>query len=394
MGEKIKNSKHDIEKNEGLPVIACVVGARPNFVKIAPIMRALAGQKRLQPWLVHTGQHYDVNMSKSFFEELNIPHPDVNLEVGSGTATQQTAAMMVAFEELWIKQRPALILVVGDVNSTLAAALVAVRMRIPIVHVEAGLRSGDRGMPEEINRILTDSISDLLYTSERGAEKNLVAEGIAKEKVIFSGNVMIDSLFTNMDRAVPVVKSLAEADASSEFSQRVEKQGFALVTLHRPSNVDFPEQLKKLLDVLVEASARIPVIFPVHPRTRNAIESSGFTDFFEEKNILTMPPASYLKIIGLMRDAKIVITDSGGIQEETTALGVPCLTVRDSTERPTTITEGTNILIDGAPEDILLALDEVLKTGGKTGRVPELWDGKTAERIAEHIANYIEGNNG
>jgi UDP-N-acetylglucosamine 2-epimerase (non-hydrolysing) len=368
--------------------ILCIVGARPNFMKIAPIMRAFNQQgSGIVARLLHTGQHYDAEMKKSFFDQLGIPEPDVDLGVGSGTHTWQTAEIMQRFEPELDAWQPAMILVVGDVNSTIACALVAVKKGVPVIHVEAGLRSFDREMPEEINRVLTDQISDLLFITERDAKKNLNREGIGSERIRFVGNVMIDTLMLNRKRAVPVEQTLSRLD-SAWFGPE-SKQGFALVTLHRPSNVDEPEVLERLLKTLVTVSQRTPVVFPIHPRTRARIEQAGLDKLLEEGRIGVLPPLGYLELLGLMASAKVVLTDSGGIQEETTALGVPCITLRENTERPTTVTEGTNTIVGSDPEKILSSFNEVMETGGKAGRVPELWDGRAAERIAQAIREWV-----
>ncbi len=369
--------------------VDCIVGARPNFVKIAPIMRALRADGRFRVRLVHTGQHYDVAMNDVFFQELAIPAPDINLEIGSGTGTEQTARIMLGLEGVLATDRPDMLVVVGDVNSTMAAALVAAKLLIPITHVEAGLRSGDRTMPEEINRLVTDRLSDLLLTTEREAEGNLLKEGIAPSQIAFVGNVMIDSLHASLERARPVHETLAAHGATAAFIATAE-QGFGFVTLHRPSNVDDPATLRGLLGALCDIARELPLVFAVHPRTRATIEANGLGAGLAAAQILATPPLSYLQAIGLMRAARLAITDSGGVQEETTALGVPCITVRDNTERPITVLEGTNALVGSAPERLRAAAREVLSTGGKTGRVPEMWDGKAALRIVAHVAAFLE----
>lgn len=370
--------------------IDCIVGARPNFVKIAPIMRAIAGRERLSARLIHTGQHYDVAMNAVFFEELGIPHPDINLEVGSGTGTEQTARIMLGLEPVLMTQRPDVLLVVGDVNSTLAAALVAAKHQIPLAHVEAGLRSNDRSMPEEINRLVTDRLSDILFTTESSAIDNLVREGVERARVAFVGNVMIDTLYACLERAIPAHVTLAGIDAPSALTKAALENGFAFVTLHRPSNVDEPDKLAELLAALVAISKKITLVFPMHPRTRATVTRLGLDHLIRDARIIISPPLSYLRAIGLMREAKFAITDSGGVQEETTALGTPCLTVRENTERPITIEHGTNVLVGTSPQALLAAVDDVLTNGGKKGRIPHLWDGKAAERIAEKIEIFIE----
>ena len=359
--------------------ILCIVGARPNFMKIAPIMAAFAA-RGVRAKLVHTGQHYDPAMSDSFFEQLGIPRPDVNLEVGSASHAVQTAEIMRAFEPVLDEERPRAVLVVGDVNSTIACALVAAKKGIKVIHVEAGLRSYDRAMPEEINRVLTDQISDLLFTTEREAEANLQKEGIAAERVHFVGNVMIDTLRMHLERAVPAATTLGGRPA----------RGYAAVTLHRPSNVDERTVFKGLLDTLNRVAEHVDVVFPIHPRTRATAEKFGFTALLERPGIRLLPPQGYLEMLGLTRDATLVITDSGGLQEETTALGVPCVTVRNNTERPITIAEGTNTLTGPAPEKIWPVFEDVLATGGKRGRVPEFWDGQAARRIADFLRHWLD----
>lgn len=359
--------------------VLCVVGARPNFMKIAPIMAAFAARP-VQARLVHTGQHYDAAMSDGFFEQLGIPRPHVNLEVGSATHAVQTAEIMRAFEPVLDQEAPRAVLVVGDVNSTIACALVAAKKGVPVIHVEAGLRSYDRRMPEEINRVLTDQISDLLFTTERGALDNLRREGIAPERVHFVGNVMIDTLRRNLERAVPVGQTLGHRPAG----------GYAVLTLHRPSNVDDRDTLAGLLDAVGRIAARLPVIFPIHPRTRAAAERLGLSARLEQPGIRLLPPVGYLEMLGLTREATVVLTDSGGLQEETTALGVPCITLRENTERPVTLTEGTNTLTGPDPEKILQCFADILTSGGKRGRIPEHWDGRASERIAAILRDWLD----
>jgi UDP-N-acetylglucosamine 2-epimerase (non-hydrolysing) len=367
--------------------ILCVVGARPNFMKIAPIMRAF-GQpgSTLSARLLHTGQHYDAAMKHAFFDQLHIPEPDIDLEVGSGSHAQQTADIMKRFEPVLDENPPAAVLVVGDVNSTIACALVAVKKGIPVIHVEAGLRSGDRTMPEEINRILTDQLSELLFTTEASAEDNLAREGIARSRVHFVGNVMIDNLLFNLEQAVPVSTTLANAGIQNDS-----QSGYGLITLHRPSNVDDPVGLERLLTVLGQISQRTPLVFPIHPRTEARIAAAGLSDLLGSFAIKTLPPQGYLEMLGIMREARIVLTDSGGIQEETTALGVPCITLRENTERPITVEQGTNTVVGTDPGRILDCYEEVMSTGGKAGRVPELWDGRAAERIVAVINTWAAG---
>jgi len=355
--------------------IVCVVGARPNFVKIAPLVRQIREEwsDTFETTLVHTGQHYDEKLSQVFFEELQIPQPDVNLGVGSGTATRQIAEIMQRFEEVLIWKRPDRVVVVGDVNSTLAAALAAEKMGIPVAHVEAGLRSFDRSMPEETNRVLTDRLSDLLFATEESAVQNLLSEGFEKERIFWVGNLMIDSLISHAQ----------EAERSTILNRmNLAPQQYALVTLHRPSNVDTPEGMGRILTILSEVEKQIRVLFPIHPRTRGRMEEFGFGPAFRALRSVTLcEPVGYLDFIRLMRDAKMVLTDSGGIQEETTALGIPCLTLRENTERPVTITQGTNLLTGTDPDRVLAAAIDIIEGGGKRGRVPTLWDGQAARRI-------------
>jgi UDP-N-acetylglucosamine 2-epimerase (non-hydrolysing) len=369
--------------------IHCIVGTRPNFVKIAPIMRSLRARDDVRTRLIHTGQHYDVAMNATFFDELAIPQPDINLEIGSGTNSEQTARIMLGIEPELIAHRPDILLVVGDVNSTMATALVAAKLLIPIVHVEAGLRSNDLSMPEEINRLVTDRLSALLLTTERAAVDNLLREGVAPKRIRFVGNVMIDTLYASLERAHPVENTLAETNAAAQFREAA-KEGLGFVTLHRPSNVDDPEQLGKLLEALVDVSRDVCLLFAAHPRTRAAVVSAGLEPLLARGRIHVTPPLSYLRSLGILRQAPIVLTDSGGVQEETTALGVPCLTIRDNTERPITVDEGTNTLIGSSPSVLRGAVEEVLKTGGKRGRVPELWDGKAAQRVAAETVAFLE----
>ena len=349
--------------------LLAVAGARPNFMKIAPLLRELRASERFRTRLVHTGQHYDASMSQSFFDDLGISAPDVNLEVKSGGHAEQTAEVLRRIEPVLIETRPRAVIVVGDVNSTLAATLAAVKLGIPVAHVEAGLRSFDRSMPEEINRLLTDAIAEWLFTTERAAEENLRREGIPPERIHFVGNVMIDTLLAHLERAkrLPTLERLG-----------LQPDRFALLTLHRPSNVDDRARLASLFELLEEIHRELPVVFPVHPRTMASI--ARLLDG-RMPALLTSEPLGYLEFLRLMVDAKLVLTDSGGIQEETTVLGVPCLTLRDSTERPVTISQGTNTLVGSDPATIRSEVRKVLATGGKRGRVPELWDGHAAARI-------------
>jgi UDP-N-acetylglucosamine 2-epimerase (non-hydrolysing) len=368
--------------------ILCIVGARPNFMKMAPIISALKDLRpKLSVSLLHTGQHYDVAMNHQYFEALGIPSPDVNLEVGSATHTVQTAEVMRRFEPVLDDIQPSAILVVGDVNSTFACALVAAKKGVPVIHVEAGLRSFDRSMPEEINRILTDQISDLLFITERSGRENLLREGIDGARIHFVGNVMIDTLRRNLERAVPLSRILQDANRAGFMTGHDE---YAVLTMHRPSNVDDPGMLRTLLATIAKISSRLPVIFPAHPRTRAMIEKFELDKILDVPEILLLPPMGYLEMLGLMKDARVVLTDSGGVQEETTALGVPCITLRNNTERPITVDEGTNTIAGQDPEGILSAFDEVMTSGGKAGRIPEFWDGRAAVRIAQVIQGWME----
>lgn len=363
--------------------IALVAGARPNFMKIAPVHRALRRNPRFELLLVHTGQHYDPAMSQLFFEQLGIPHPDINLDVGSGSHAIQTAEIMRRFEAVVIDQRPDLVLVVGDVNSTAACALVTKKFSgIGVAHVEAGLRSFDRSMPEEINRLVTDTLSDLLYTSERTGDRNLLAEGIPADRIVFVGNVMIDTLRAQLPNA---------SATGTVAAQQLPPHGYALVTLHRPANVDDEAVFVPLMDLLASTATRLPVIFPVHPRTRPAIEAWAGRRGGLPHALKVVPPQGYLEFLDLMSQARLVLTDSGGVQEETTVLGIPCLTMRDNTERPVTVSEGTNRLVGRDPRRIEQAIAELLASGGKRGRIPEGWDGQAAERIAAHLAGWSGG---
>ena len=369
--------------------VMCIVGARPNFMKMAPILRAMKSHMPPIPvLLVHTGQHYDKDMSDRLFEELDLPRPDVNLEVGSATHAIQTAEVMRRFEPVLDQHNPSCVLVVGDVNSTLACTLVAVKKGIPVTHVEAGLRSYDRSMPEEINRILTDQMADRLYTTERSALDNLVREGIAADRVQFVGNVMIDSLLANKAHARSARDTLVACDA--DVSVLGHAQGYGVVTLHRPSNVDQPDTLKEMLEILGEVAVKLPLVFALHPRTRNNIDRFNLLGLVDAARMVLLPPQGYLEMLGLMAGASLVLTDSGGLQEETTALGVPCLTLRENTERPITVQEGTNTLVGRNRGAIIGQVDEILAGRGKRGRVPELWDGRAAQRIAADLWQWLQ----
>ena len=369
-----------------------IAGARPNFMKLAAIARAIEKHNQqlnktnnsrnpLNHIIVHTGQHYDAKMSHSFFEDLGIPIPDINLEVGSGTHASQTAEIMKRFEPVLLEETPDVLLVVGDVNSTIACTLVASKIHYPkdhkrlrplIVHVEAGLRSFDRDMPEEINRILTDAISDMLFVTEESAITHLQREGVEKEKIYFVGNVMIDTLHQHLEKA-----------AASTIKKQLEiSKPYILVTLHRPSNVDSKEALLPLINCLHSIAKQRLLVFPLHPRTRNSLKNFELLKGLEENpRIVLAEPLGYINFLNLIKDADIVITDSGGIQEETTVLKVPCVTLRENTERPVTVTEGSNYLIGTNPEKIQATVELILSGKGKMGSIPELWDGKAGERI-------------
>jgi len=368
--------------------IACVVGARPNYMKMAPLVRAFGARADLpRAMLIHTGQHYDVEMNARLFADLELPAPDLNLEVGSGTHAVQTAEIMRRFEPVLDELLPSCVIVVGDVNSTLACSLVASKKRIPVVHVEAGLRSFDRNMPEELNRVLTDQIADRLYTTERVAIENLAREGIDRERVRFVGNVMIDSLLRHQRRAIAPMDTLTAAGQADNLAGGI--GGFGVVTLHRPSNVDSLPALREALTILIDVASRLQLIWPVHPRAKANIERFGLSPLLAGAKITLLPPQGYLEMLGLMGQARLVLTDSGGIQEETTALAVPCLTMRDNTERPITVDQGTNTLVGRNRARTLECVDDILKNGGKRGRTPELWDGRAAERIADDLAAWL-----
>lgn len=356
-----------------------IVGARPNFMKIAPIVREMRRREsEFQPLIVHTGQHYDEAMSDSFFRDLGIPAPDFHLEVGSASHAVQTAKIMIAFEPIVLQEKPDWCLVVGDVNSTIACALVCSKLGVKIAHVEAGLRSRDRTMPEEINRILTDAISDLLLTTSQDADENLKAEGVSADKIKFVGNVMIDSLFYNLEKA---------KESKARENLGLSDKDYAVLTLHRPSNVDEKEVFGGLLDALIEIGKKLPVIFPVHPRTRASIERFGFGELVKNSNIRLIEPLGYLDFMNLYSQSKIVLTDSGGLQEETTALGIPCLTLRENTERPITIDLGTNILVGTDAEKIKQTAFSILEdTSKKDAKIPPLWDGHAAERVCDALS--------
>jgi UDP-N-acetylglucosamine 2-epimerase (non-hydrolysing) len=358
--------------------VACVclvAGARPNFMKIAPVARALASRGVAAP-IVHTGQHYDERMSEAFFRELEIPPPVANLEVGFGTAVAQTAEIMRRLEPVLLEQRPDWVVVVGDVNSTVAAAMTASKLGMTLAHVEAGLRSFDRGMPEELNRIVTDSLSDRLFVSEPSGVANLKREGIDERRIVLAGNVMIDTLLANLERS-------RAARAWERFD--LHPGEFALATLHRPSNVDQRENLVSIVTALEQTSHKLPVLFPLHPRTRKRIHEFGFAEILSGGRVRLVEPLGYFDTISLIDAARLVLTDSGGMQEETTVLRVPCLTLRENTERPITVEIGSSRLVGSRCPAILAAVDDVLKGPLRIGKVPEIWDGQAAERIADDL---------
>lgn len=369
--------------------LLCVVGARPNYMKMAPLVRAFGEQPALpRAVLIHTGQHYDIAMNERLFADLALPPPEINLEVGSGTHAVQTAEIMRRFEPVVDQYQPSCVIVVGDVNSTLACSLVAVKKFVPVVHVEAGLRSFDEAMPEEINRVITDRIASVLYTTESAAAENLRREGVAAGRIHFAGNVMIDSLRACRRRAVPPADTLRRAGV--DRSKLDPDAPFGLVTLHRPSNVDTARALAEAVETLRQVSSRVPLVWPIHPRTRANIARFDLDRVLSASAIVLLEPLGYLEALGMMAGSSLVLTDSGGIQEETTALGVCCLTLRENTERPVTVTEGTNTLV-GRDRDLILRLvEEILRGDGKRGRVPPLWDGHAAQRIAAHLANWLQ----
>jgi len=380
--------------------IILVGGARPNFMKIAPLVRAIKAYNRnsqkgiIHYRIIHTRQHYDYEMSRIFFNDLEIPEPDSYLGVGSSSHGEQTGRIIIEFEKILFREKPDLVIVVGDVNSTIACALTAVKMQIPVAHVEAGLRSYDRTMPEEINRLLTDVISNYLFTPSLDANENLRGEGIPEEKIFFVGNVMIDSLLFNLDKAKKsnILKELGLQKKSSNVKSQFITD-YAMLTLHRPNNVDIRKSLYNILIALKRISKKIPIIFPMHPRTRKQIKIFGFQDYFYNFNnsnyrlsnissgLHCISPLGYLHFVKLMMHAKFIMTDSGGIQEETTALNIPCLTLRDTTERPITINQGTNVLVGNDPDKIVNKAFSILENGISRKKIPKYWDGKTAERI-------------
>ena len=372
-----------------------VVGARPNFMKVAPILREMCKYpSKFQPMLVHTGQHYDYEMSKVFFEDLKLPEPDIYLRIGSGTHAEQTGRIMMEFEKTLVREKPDLVIVVGDVNSTLACALAAVKLHIPVAHVEAGLRSYDRQMPEEINRVVTDAVADYLFTPSPDANENLRKEGITAEKIFLVGDVMVDSLLYNKEKAQKS-QILQRLNLSNNANTASRTRDYALLTLHRPSNVDVKDSLASIVTAVVEIAKQIPVIFPAHPRTTRNLKEFDLLASFRSINerqkgrvssgIYLLEPLRYLDFLNLMMHAKFVMTDSGGIQEETTALGIPCLTLRNTTERPITLTHGTNTLVWNKQERIVKEAVKIVETGGKKRKGVKFQDGRAAERITKAL---------
>ena len=361
--------------------IIIIVGARPNFMKMAPIYDYLKS-KNLPLILVHTGQHYDDNMSKIFFDDLGMPKPDIYLGVGSGSHAKQTAQIMIDFEEICEENKPSMVIVAGDVNSTIACALVSSKMNIPVAHVESGLRSFDMKMPEEINRVLTDRISNLLFTPSLDANQNLINEGVNEKSIKLVGNIMIDSLLNNIERA-------KRSNIHNELN--IMKGNYATITLHRPSNVDYENVLSDIIKAFETIGNEISLIFPAHPRTTHMISKFGLENRINQiPNLQVIKPQGYLDFLALIKYSKVVFTDSGGLQEETTALRIPCITIRENTERPITVTEGTNTIVGSKAENIIKEWNNISRNKGKKGNIPKLWDGKTAERIGIDIIEYLE----
>jgi len=405
------------KEKDGLSVLSSitakwilVAGARPNFMKIAPLMRAIKRYNEVNgtnilPFLVHTGQHYDFNMSDAFFRDLDLPQPDLHLGVGSGNNGEQTGKVLIEFEKVLLAEKPGLVIVVGNVNSTLACALAAVKLHIPVAHVESGLRSFDRKMPEEINRLLTDAISDYLFTPSPEGDENLLREGIPREKIFLVGDIMVDSLLYHLEKAkrTNILQRLG-LKSTDGFSF---PRGYALMTLHRPANVDERESFERIIQGLVQVATRIPIIFPIHPRTLKQVKALNLESAFEfhdschvkpeqyyedgllRKKIHCFEPLGYLDFLNVMSHARVVLTDSGEIQEETTVLGIPWITLRDTTERPITLTEGTNVLVHNDPDKIVAEVRKVLDGQTSKNRCPSLWDGHTGERIVQILASKL-----
>lgn len=368
-----------------VPLIYLVVGARPNFMKIAPIVRSLDARGGIRYRIIHTGQHYDREMNDVFFEELGIPEPDVFMAAGGGSHSEQTGKIMVGFDEYCQANRPDGVVVVGDVNSTLACSIAAKKLCIPVAHVEAGLRSGDMTMPEEINRLVTDSISDWFFATERSAVENLKREGKAEAAIHHVGHVMVDNLLYQLDR---LERTDISGSAAFDFKKRATVQGghYGVITLHRPSNVDDAVTLARIGAALREIATELPMIFPVHPRTQDKMITAGID---LGPHVTLVGPLAYMCFLNIWKDATVVLTDSGGLQEETTALGIPCITIRENTERPVTVEEGSNVLVGTDPDRIVDEARRVLRGEGKQGRRPELWDGRAAERIVEILVKDL-----
>ncbi len=364
--------------------VILVCGARPNFMKVAPVIRAIRKSRELEYFLVHTGQHYDEKMSGAFFEELRIPRPHVDLGVGSGSHAEQTGRIMVEFESVCLRERPDMVVVVGDVNSTMACAIVAKKLCVPVAHIEGGLRSKDMAMPEEINRIVTDSITDIFFTTDPEANKNLLKEGVGEHRIHFAGNVMIDTLVENAARS-------EDSDILARLG--LTPKNYAFLTMHRPSNVDDPRILTGIVEVLEYVAGKIRLVFPAHPRTLSRMESFGLMKRINEMAGLTLTdPLGYLDMLQLNRNAKFALTDSGGLQEETTALGIPCITMRENTERPITVEIGTSELVGSDKEKIRGAVDRILGGDWKKGELPPGWDGKASERIVSEIERFLSAS--
>ena len=363
--------------------VICVAAARPNFMKVAPLLEEFKKHQEFKPILVHTGQHYDYNMSGSFFKELNIQKPNYNLGIKAGLHGEQTGRTMIEFEKVCLKEKPQLVIVVGDVNATIACALVASKLHIKIAHIEAGLRSRDMNMPEEINRILTDHISNYLFVTCEEGDKNLINEGIDKKKIFFVGDIMVDTLKKQLPR---IKNKKYKLKTLKQFNLVSEK--YALLTLHRPSNVDDKKRLKILLETFKIIQNKIKIIYPIHPRTKKRIKEFGFQKYLKQmKNFITIPPLGYLDMICLLNNAKFLLTDSGGLQEESTTLKIPCLTLRDNTERPVTVDMGTNIIVGANKNKIIKETNTILQKNFKIRKQPKYWDGKTAERIIKILIN-------